>query len=126
MRRIVIPVVTVLVLGIAAVAWARSGHRGAEHSGVDNRVDMMEEVLDELVDAGTITQEQSDAITTALENKRAAALQARRELRALLKSLLEDDVLTSEEIAQLRFADRITDPDGPFPTRRGAASSRRG
>ena len=88
MRRIVIPVVAVLLLGIATVAWARSGHRGAEHAGVDNGVDMLEEVLDELVDAGTITQEQSDAITTALENKRAATLQARQELAALLKSPL--------------------------------------
>ena len=114
MRKIVIPVVAVLVLGVATIAWARAGHHGSEHRSRYERAGLLEQVLEDLVEGETITQEQSDAIVAALEEKRAEVLEARRTARAHLESFLEDDVLTSEEIAELPFAARLTDPDGPF------------
>lgn len=69
---------------------------------------LLDEVLDELVASGVITQEQSDAITQALTDKaeqRRAEFEAERErleqMWTQIRGFLEDDVITSEEIAQL-------------------------
>lgn len=62
---------------------------------------ILEDVLADLVTKGTITQAQSDAITGALDAKR-TELQAQREaLRELWTTILEDGQITEEEIAQL-------------------------
>jgi len=69
---------------------------------------LLADVLAELVGDGTITQQQSDAITdaydTRLEEKRAEMEQRREEMRAAreqLRTFLEDDVITQEELDQL-------------------------
>ena len=69
---------------------------------------ILDEVLSELVSSGVITQDQSDAITSALTDKaeeRRAEFEAERErLEAMwtqIRGFLEDDVITSDEIAQL-------------------------
>ncbi|MEP7159310.1 MAG: hypothetical protein ABI797_07765 [Chloroflexota bacterium] len=63
--------------------------------------DLLETVLADLVSNGTITQAQSDAITTglqtAIDDKR-AEMEARR---ALISGFVEDGVITQDEINQL-------------------------
>ena len=114
MRKIVIPVAALLVLVAGGVAWANSGRRGTEQAGSVGRFGVLNEVLGDLVEDGTITQHQSDVIVVALDEAKSEALEAMRELRAQLDSYWEDGVLTSEEIAELPFADRIADRDGPL------------
>ena len=81
----------------------------------------LDEVLSDLVSKGTITQDQSDAITAGLEAKRTEAQAARdearqqaQETRAQLESFWADGVLTVDEIQQLPNADWILSPDSPF------------
>lgn len=69
---------------------------------------LLAEVLSDLVSSGTITQQQSDAITQALTDKaeqRRAEFEAERErlqqMWTQIRGFLEDDVITSDEIAQL-------------------------
>lgn len=76
----------------------RFGHAGG----------LLDEVLTELVDAGTITQAQADAITEALtakaEDKHAefeAQRQAWRAMAEQIRTFLEDGVISADEIAQL-------------------------
>ena len=76
------------------------------------------EVLDGLVTDGTITQDQADAVVTALEDRRSEFQAQREELRAAWDEAWSDDVLTEDEAAALadstRFGDRLVDPEGPL------------
>ena len=114
MRKVVIPIAAVLVLGVATAVMARGGDRGSSTRVPVGAASLLEQVLGDLVEDGTITQAQSDAITTALEGKRSEALEAAKAALDQLKAFWEDDVLTSDEISQLPFADRFTDDDSPF------------
>ena len=69
---------------------------------------LLDEVLVELVDSGVLTQEQADAVTSALKAKadeRRAEFEAERErLRQMweqVRSFLADGVITADEIDQL-------------------------
>jgi hypothetical protein len=62
---------------------------------------LLSEVLEELVGDGVIEQSQADAITQAVDARiaeRRAEMQAQR---GLMRGLLEDGVITSEELEQL-------------------------
>lgn len=59
------------------------------------------EVLDGLVGDGTITQDQADAVTEAAQEKATELREEKQADRELLRDLLEDDVITKEEAAQL-------------------------
>jgi polyhydroxyalkanoate synthesis regulator phasin len=61
----------------------------------------LSEVLAELVDNGTITQEQADAIVGAIQDKAEARRTELERVRALLQTFLEDGVITQAEIDQL-------------------------
>ena len=77
-------------------------------------MDVLSEVLAGLVDDETISQEQADAIVAAVGTK-AEELKAQREAnRELIEGFLEDDVITSNELAQLPDDHPFNDPDGPF------------
>ncbi len=68
---------------------------GGDHEG------LLTQVLADLVDKNVINEDQSNAITQALKDK-AAALQTQAEQRrALLKSFIQDGVITQAEIDQL-------------------------
>ncbi|WP_420612958.1 hypothetical protein [Candidatus Spongiisocius sp.] len=122
MRRMFVIGAAALVLGLGAAAWAQTG---SEESAGENgestgkawehpvRVGL-DGVLADLVEDGTITQIQADAIIAAVEERRSAARAAREEFKALLDAFWDDGVLTADEIAQLPNADRITAADGPF------------
>ncbi|HEY7024936.1 MAG TPA: hypothetical protein VH371_08255 [Candidatus Limnocylindrales bacterium] len=70
--------------------------------------DLLDQVLSDLVKAGTITQEQSDAITKALQqaitDKQTAAEQQRQEAMQQwqqIQGFLSDGVITQDEVNQL-------------------------
>ena len=122
MRRMFVIGAAALVLGLGAAAWAQTGSE--EPAGEDGeptgnawehpvRVGL-DSVLADLIEDGTITQTQADAIIAAVEERRSAARATREEFKALLDAFWDDGVLTADEIAQLPNADRITAADGPF------------
>jgi hypothetical protein len=77
---------------------AEAGHPGA---------DLLTDVLADLVSNGTITQAQSDAITTALQAKvdqKRAEAEARMQL---MQDILADGVITQDEIDQLPADDPL-------------------
>jgi hypothetical protein len=74
---------------------------GDDRGPIPRIIGFLEEVLEELVGEGTITEEQADAILAATEAKAEEVKAEARERHELIKSLLEDDVITEEEAAQL-------------------------
>lgn len=111
MRKAIFAVAVVLLLGIGSVAVARVDHGWGRPGDAADRVGILEEVLGDLVTDGVITQEQADAITTAVEGKKEEMAEQRQQLKEQLKSFWEDDVLTTEEIEQLPFAQRILESE---------------
>lgn len=101
-----------LLLGGAAVANAQeqSTTTTTTVGWGHHRGEVAETVLAELVADGTITQAQADAIVAAFEAQRAEM----QENRTLLERFWEDDVLTSDEIAQLNEPNLFTATDSPF------------
>jgi hypothetical protein len=80
------------------------------------------EVLDELVAAGTIRQDQADAIEEAMvakhEERRESGEGFRHHRRGFggafgLRELLADDVISADELAELPDDHPFSDPDGP-------------
>ena len=61
----------------------------------------LEEVLGGLVDDGTLTQDQADAVLEASEAKATELREQRQAERDQLESMLEDGVITEEEASQL-------------------------
>lgn len=114
MRKIIIPIAAVLVLGIATAVMARGIHRGSPGVARTEGKSLLEWALADLVDEGTITEAQAGAVTTALAERRSQALEEAKAALDQLMAFWEDDVLTSDEISQLPLADRITDAEGPF------------
>jgi len=77
-------------------------------------MDVLSEVLSDLVDDETISQEQADAILAAVGTK-AEEIKAQHEAnKELIEGFLEDDVITSDELAQLPDNHPFNDPEGPF------------
>ena len=58
-------------------------------------------VLDELVDQGTISQEDADAVLNAVQEKAAGIKEEREALHEMIKGFLEDGVITEDEADQL-------------------------
>ena len=87
----------------------------------DERGAVLDEVMSELVDAGTINQSQADAVKDAIQarsEERRAEREARREEhqanRDLIQGFMDDDVISSDELAQLGDDHPFNDPDGRF------------
>ncbi len=112
MRKAIFAGAVVLLLGIGSVALAHPGNGLSEDGDAAHRGSFLEEVLTDLVSDGTITLDQLDAITAALQEKREVIAATRQEAKEQLESFWEDDVLTEDEINQLAFADRILEMDG--------------
>ena len=83
---------TVAAAASAAPTVADPAHRGDG---------LVTDVLADLVTKGTITQAQSDAITTALDAARTARQAEREALRALWQTIMADGQITEEERKQL-------------------------
>lgn len=125
MKRLIwLPVAGFLLVAGAAVAAAAPGLADTARSALINQDEgiagvaglaigveghpLLDEVLAELVTAGTITQDQSDAIaealTTRAEERRAEFEAERDAMRAMwmqIKGFLDDGVISADEIAQL-------------------------
>jgi hypothetical protein len=84
-----------------ATAEAQEDGDGQERRLFPRLGGFFEEVLDELVADGTITQDQADAIVAAAEEKATDMREERAAQRELLQSLLEDDVITEDEAGEL-------------------------
>jgi polyhydroxyalkanoate synthesis regulator phasin len=72
-----------------------------DRSPVPRILGFLGEVLHDLVGEGTITQDQADAIVDATESKATEIKEEREALRDLIQGLLDDDVVTEVEAAQL-------------------------
>ena len=87
----------------------------SEETGPSSRLlGFLDEVLDELVADGTLTQEQADAVAETAEAKATEDREAFRSQRELVRELLEDGVISEEEASQLPeghwlLADRFDD-----------------
>ena len=100
-----IPLAGLLLIGGATAVLAESG--GVE--GVTDTVGgvvmraggVLEEVLDGLVEDGTLTQEQADAVTEGVETQREEIRSEHEALREQLRGFLEDGALSADELAQL-------------------------
>jgi hypothetical protein len=120
MRRLIwLPLAGALLTGGAAIGAAAPGlvdDAARTVSEMPGRgASLISEVLADLVGQDVITQNQSDAITTALdervEQERADRKAQRDEMKALaeqLRGFIEDDVIIADEVAQL--------PDGELKT----------
>lgn len=77
---------------------------------------VIEETLDQLVTDGVITQEQADQVADALADALIKSHPFRHGLGlgARLGALLDDGVITAEELAQLPEDHPFKDPDGPL------------
>jgi hypothetical protein len=75
---------------------------------------IFEEVLVDLVAAGTITEDQRDEITEAVVAKAEELRAQHQELRAQIAGFLDDGVISAEELAQLPDDHPFNDPDGQF------------
>jgi len=110
----------VLVIGGAIGAAAQTDDEPVSDTTVTEtesrhvRGQLLEGVLDEMVADGVITDDQAIEIAEWLENKRTELAAQREEMRAALEAAWADDVLTTDEVADLPFADRLTAEDGPF------------
>lgn len=137
MKKILVSLVAAgaLVAGVAATTVITGGSADAQEAPVEEEVAppvrpergaVIQSVLDELVAANEITQDQADAIQSALEEKWAELKEDRPEGRRgpgfrrgarfgfHLAELLEDGVIDSAELAELPDGHPFNDPDGPF------------
>ncbi|MGH8872262.1 MAG: hypothetical protein ACRDWS_09825 [Acidimicrobiia bacterium] len=106
MRRLtVILAASVLVLGGATVVVAQTETDSAE-DGPARVHSLVQEVLDELVADGTLTQAQADAVDEALVAKRDELRAEREALRQQLEEFWSDGQITEEEIEQLPESSR--------------------
>ena len=118
MRKAIFAGAVVLVLSIGTVVLADHGRgwfeRGDSTDGelFTYKNSILEEVLADLVSNGALAQVQVDAIMTALGEKQAELVEARKQAKEQLQSFWEDDVLTEDEINQLPSAEHILQMEG--------------
>ncbi len=127
-RLAILPIAGLLIVGAAGAVLAQSGATGTtdtttpavDASASPGATDttkrpgegVLADVLADLVTKGTITQAQSDAITAALDARRAELKAEREALRELWTTILEDGQITEDEIAQLPEDSPLRSIDG--------------
>ena len=130
MKRIAASIVAVAVLiaggfavamlnGNPAIAQESDTQDDAESTKPD-RSEAFDEVFEQLVADGVITEDQADTVQAALQAKaeelkaeREARREERRAQREQIRSFLEDGVIDAGELAQLGSDHPLNDPDGP-------------
>lgn len=82
---------------------------------------VLEDVLGDLVEAGTLTSDQAVAVKEAMLAKREeiraereALREAHEAIREQIRGFLEDDVIDADELSQLPEDHVLRDEDGPF------------
>jgi hypothetical protein len=110
MRRTLISLgaIALLVVGVGAAYAATDPASGTAATtttvgtfGFADRDGLLDEVLADLVTDGTITESQSTAITDALTAARDARIAEMEALHETMQTIIEDGVITTEELAQL-------------------------
>ena len=100
-----IPLAGLLLVGGATAVLAESGGADGVTGTVGGIVDraggVLQEVLDGLVEDGTLTQEQAEAVTDGVETRREELREEQEALHEQLSTFLEDGVLSADELAQL-------------------------
>ena len=100
-----VPLAGLLLVGGATAVLARSGGVDGVTSAVGGAVNraggVLQDVLDGLVDDGTLTQDQADAVTDGVENRLEELRTERDALREQMRTFLEDGVLSADELAEL-------------------------
>ena len=96
-----IPLGVLLIVAGATAVLAQSGAGTAVLTAASGATSVLGGVLADLVDDGTINQQQADAIEDALD-QRVTDLRAEAErLREQMRAFLEDGALSADELAQL-------------------------
>lgn len=115
----------VLVAGVVASGAATAQQVDETTEATDRpprRGQLLESVLDDLVTQLTITEAQANAIMDAVDAKieeieeqypEAHNRVHRGARRGFIRGLLEDGVISAEELAELPEGNPLTDPDGP-------------
>lgn len=103
-----IPLAGLLLIGGATAVLAESGGAagarsavGAVGGAVERAGGVLQDVLEGLVEDGTLTQEQADAVTDGVETRREEIRAEREAFREQLRGFLEDRVISADELAQL-------------------------
>ena len=100
-----IPLAGLLLIGGATAVLAESGAvdgvTGTVGGVVHRAGGVLEEVLGGLVEDGTLTQEQADAVTDGVETRHEEIRSEMQALHEQLRGFLEDGVLSADELAQL-------------------------
>lgn len=90
------------VVSAPATADAQEAADDGEAKGFLARgVEFLSRVLDDMVGNGDLSQEDADAVLSAVEGAAEEAQAEREAMRELLEGLLEDDVITEAEASQL-------------------------
>jgi hypothetical protein len=84
-----------------AQAQARADGSGDDRGRLPRLLGFLGEVLDDLVDEGTISQGQADAIVEATEDRASELEEGHLAIREGLSDALADDVLTEEEASSV-------------------------
>ena len=100
-RLLGLPLAGLLLIAGATAVLAQSGAGQAVVTAATGAGTVLSEVLADLVGDGTITQDQADAITEAVDEKRTERREQAEALREQMQAFLEDGVLSAEELAQL-------------------------
>lgn len=124
---------SVLVAGAFVVSTIASGEAAAQTEEAPVVADderrprpggVLAEILGDLVDDGTLTQDQADAVTAALVTKRDELKEKfgdrkdrfvkRHRVRAQIREWLQDGVITADELSELPLDLRLFSNDGPL------------
>jgi polyhydroxyalkanoate synthesis regulator phasin len=96
-----IPLAGLLLVGGATAVLATTGAGSAMLTVAGGASTVLGDVLDDLVNDGVINQDQADAITDAVDERRETLRSEAKALREQMRTFLEDGVLSAEELAQL-------------------------
>lgn len=116
---IALSVSALVVLG-ASAAFAQTVDGDADQNPIERMSTFVSDALDNLVDDGTITADQADAVEGALADAHEARFAEREAMRAeraeahdAIMAALDDGVITADEAATLPDTP-LTDTDGPL------------
>jgi len=96
-----IPLGVLLIVAGATAVLGQTGAGGAVLTAASGATTVLGDVLADLVDDGTINQQQADTIEDALEQRVSDLRTEAQRLREQMREFLEDGALSADELAQL-------------------------
>ena len=102
-----------LGIGIMGISYASEAPQVRENffeKKVSNdkadKKNLLEDVLSDLVEEGTLSQNQSDSVLSAVESKKITIKAERQEIKDLIKEMLEDGEITVLELDSVTTIDQ--------------------